>query len=422
MASTKKFIGYLLAAFALMVLSVVNVSAIPFGTIQGVEVSGVDAVTNGVTSSVDITAFASQTIPVKVIFLATEDAEDVRVKVWISGEREFATVSERFDVIKGKTYSRTISVQIPSNLKDELDESLNLNVVVENRNDGTADEELVSLTLQRASYVLEILDANMADSVNAGELLPIDVVIKNIGRQFADDTFVRVSIPALKIEDRAYFSDLAPVDNPILESGDLREVLENENDAAERRLFLRIPSNVPAGVYVVEIEAFNQDSITSVSRKLVISGAEESSMVVAPVHSKSLKAGQTSQYDLVLVNSGTQLRVFELVIESPNGLNVAVSEPVIALAAGTSRTVKLDVSADKAADYEFAVNIHSGTQLVKRESFTANVQGASATAAASPTVLLTVVLAVIFIVLLIVLIVLLTRKPEKSEETGESYY
>ena len=418
MASTKKFIGYLLAAFALMVLSVVNVSAIPFGTIQSVEVSGVEGLPEG---SVDITAFASQTIPVKVIFLATEDAEDVRVKVWISGEREVATVSERFDVIALKTYSRTISVQIPSNLKDKLDESLNLNVVVENRNDGTADEKAVSLTLQRASYVLEILDANMAETVNAGELLPIDVVIKNIGRQFADDTFVRVSIPALKIEDRAYFSDIAPVDNPILESGDLREVLENENDAAERRLFLRIPSNVPAGVYVVEIEAYNQDSITSVSKKLVISGAEESSMIVVPVHSKSLKTGETGQYDLVLVNSGTQLRVFELVIESPNGLNVAVSEPVIALAAGTSKTVKLDVSADKAADYEFAVNVHSGTQLVKRESFTANVQGASATAA-SPTVLLTVVLAVIFIVLLIVLIVLLTRKPEKSEETGESYY
>jgi len=40
----------------------------------------------------------------------------------------------------------------------------------------------------------------------------------------------------------------------------------------------------------------------------------------------------------------------------------------------------------------------------------------------SPIVALTVILAIIFVVLLVVLIVLMGKKPEKSEEFGESYY
>jgi preprotein translocase subunit SecG len=42
--------------------------------------------------------------------------------------------------------------------------------------------------------------------------------------------------------------------------------------------------------------------------------------------------------------------------------------------------------------------------------------------AVNPIVVLTVVLAIIFLVLLVVLIVLIGRKPQKSEEYGESYY
>ena len=41
---------------------------------------------------------------------------------------------------------------------------------------------------------------------------------------------------------------------------------------------------------------------------------------------------------------------------------------------------------------------------------------------ASPIVILTIILAIIFLVLLVVLIVLVTKKPEKAEEFGESYY
>ena len=108
---------------------------------------------------------------------------------------------------------------------------------------------------------------------------------------------------------------------------------------------------------------------------------------------------------------------------SSSGLNVEVSEPVVAVPAGTSKTVKIMASAEKAGKYDFAVNVHSEGELVKEEKFTLDTEGSNARATAgNATVLLTVILAIVFVVLLVVLIVLLTRKPEKSEELGESYY
>lgn len=413
MASTK-FLVSCIAILALAILSIVNVSA-SFGEITGLEVNEID-----VLETQPIVAFAGETLPVRVIFEAFEDAEDVRVKAWISGQREFATVTERIDVIEGNTYSRLLSIKVPATLDEEdLDEPLQLVVSLENK-EGEADQVIVDFTLQRESYVVEILDVDMAGEVTAGDVLALDVVLKNRGRHFSEDTFVVAKIPALQIEDRAYFGDLATMDEPILDDG---RQLRNEQDSAERRLFLRIPSDAPAGVYVVEIEEFSDDSSTVVTRKVAIKGAEASAMVIAPVHSKSFNVGEKAQYSVVLVNSGNRLALFELVVEPSSGLNVDVSEPIVVVPAGSSKTVILEATADKAGNYNFAVNVHSGSELIKQESFTANVQGkATAVDTTNPTVLLTVVLAVIFVVLLIVLIVLLTRKPEKSEEVGESYY
>ena len=408
--TSKKLWVFILALVAFAVFAIANVSAM-YGSIKSLEVKDVDALE----TSILVTVSPGESVPVRIEFLATGNAEDVRVKAWISGGSEFAAVTERFDVIANKTYNKVLSVTVPRTLDEEdLDEEIELIVLVENQNIGEADKETVKLNLQRESYVVEVLDADMTNEVSAGEVLPIDVVIKNRGRHFAEDTFVIARISALQIEDRAYFGDLSPRDqsNP------------DKEDSVERRLFLRIPSNAQPGIYNVEIESFNDDSTASVIKKVAIKGVETITTVVAPVHSKSFKAGETAEYNLVLVNAGNRVRVYELVIETPNGLDLDVSEPVVAVPAGTSKLVTFKAKAEKLGTYNFVVNVHSGAELVSKESFTAKVEenGGITAAGPSPTVLLTVVLAIVFVVLLIVLIVLLTRKPEKTEETGEGYY
>ena len=81
------------------------------------------------------------------------------------------------------------------------------------------------------------------------------------------------------------------------------------------------------------------------------------------------------------------------------------------------------VKANREGTFNFAVSANSD-EFSEIATYTATVQGKSIASAAtnSNIVVITIVLAIIFVVLLVILIVLLTRKPEKSEEFGESYY
>jgi len=405
MTSTRQMLAFV-AVLAFAILSIAHVSA--FGSFTSIEVNGIEAVG----SNPSVAVFAGQTIPVRVIFKATQNAEDVRVKAWVSGDKDVAISSERFDVLANQTYTRYISLNVPFDLNDELDEPLMLEVSIESKNDGVAAQHDIALNVQRESYLVEVLDADMPLTAKAGEIVPVDIVLKNRGRKFADDTFVKVMIPALGVEERAYFGDLSALD----------QSHPDKEDAVERRIYVRIPAAAAAGVYAVDIDAFNSDSSTSVSKKIAISAVSDESRVLSAVKSKSFAAGAKGTYSMTLVNAGDKVKVYELVVDTEDGLTVDVDEQIVALPAGTSKTVKMTAMAEKAGSYRFTVIVHSDNQVVKSETFTATVEGNKAISGTNTTVLLTVVLAIVFVVLLVVLIVLLTRKPAKNEEFGESYY
>lgn len=397
----------LAAIFVLAILVTQNASA--FASIDDVEVNGVDAL-NG---AVNIGAFSGDSLPVRVTFTATADAQDARIKIWLAGEKDNAVSSERFDVLNGSTYSRLVSVAIPVNV-DYPSEEFQLEIQIENRNDGAPASAYteVQVTAQRESYTLEVLDVNLGTKAVSGEAMPVDIVLKNRGSHLAEDTFVKVRIPALGVEQRAYFGDLSATDQSD----------PDKEDAVERRMFVNIPKSAPAGVYTVEVEAYNADSDETVSKKIAIVGASEDTSVVSTAQSKTFAAGETKQYSITLVNSGNRIRVYELVPEVSDNLNVEMDESIVAVNAGTSKTVKINVVADKAGEQSFAVNVYSDGELVNKQTFSANVQGSTGFKGGSTTLVLTVVLAIIFVVLLVVLIVLLTRKPEKTDELGENYY
>jgi len=404
----QKTLVSLVAIFALAISLIASVSA--SGSISSVEVSGVDALT----STNDIAVFAGQTLPVRILFSSDTNASDVRVKAWISGEQEYAVSTEKFDMVAGKAYSRLVSVQVPSNV--DPSEDLELKVLVESRSSGEIAERTINLSAQRESYEVELLDVDMASEVKTGTSLPIDIVLKNRGYHFAEDTFVKVRIPALGIEKKAYFGDLSPVD----------QINPDKEDTAEKRIVLSIPSNAPTGLYLVELTVYNADSSSVMTKKVsIVGGANENSIFVTSANSKTFAVGTKAGYSMTLVNSGDKIRVYELVAEAPNALTVSLDESTVIVPAGTSKTVNFGVVASKEGEYNFAINAYSDNELTKSNSFLANVDNKSAKAgsAGNATLVLTIVLAIIFIVLLVVLIVLLTRKPEnKVEEFGESYY
>jgi hypothetical protein len=393
----------LVAILAVVIVSIASVSAL--GAISSIEVKGVEAL-NGA----NIAVATGETVPVQVVFNTSNDAQDVRVKAWILGEQGYSASTDRFDVIANHTYTQTVNVQMPS--KTDPSEQFTLEVQIEDQN-GIVDTREVSLGAQRDSYNVEVLDVNMDSQVKAGANLPLDIILKNVGSHIADDAFVVVRIPTLGVENKAYFGDLSPVDQTDLDNG--------YSDVSEKRINVAIPASAATGVYAVEIEAYNGDFDSKISRKVAVVGTAEDTVVLSSVASKTIAANKAEEFTMTMVNTGDKVKIYNLVFEAQNGLTFNVDEPVVVIPAGTSKTVKFDVTASKAGTYNFAANVYSDGQFVKKVDFSANAENKT-DFAGNTTVLLTVILAIVFVVLLVVLIVLLTRKPEKTEEFGESYY
>ena len=146
-------------------------------------------------------------------------------------------------------------------------------------------------------------------------------------------------------------------------------------------------------------------------------GARRDSMVISSSPEKTFSTNEDEEYTLTIVNKGSDVRVFELSIVAPTDLDLSISEPVVVVPAGSSRTVKLTANSKVEGKYTFTVNVNSDKQVIDSKTFKANVKAGTGTAktgtGVNTTVLLTVILAIVFVVLLVVLILLVTRKPER---------
>ncbi len=356
-------------------------------------------------------------VPVRVTFKASTDESDVKVKVSMEGYRDDVSAStSRFDIEDNNIYTKLLSLKLPSD-SSELSEEYTLYVEIVSKDERTEKEYTISI--QRESYTIEVLTTDYSSRVSAGDIVPVSVVVKNNGYDRLDDVYVKVSIPALAIFSRGYVGDMVPTEDCVLYEDDDNIVVSNcdddDEDSMEEIVFLKIPESAKSGVYEMEIEAYNRDAETVVT-KLISIGDSTSTMVLAAAKNKDLNAGETVTYDLVIVNSADSIRVFN--IESVSGSVLSVSVPsVVTVGPDSSETVAIAVTAaDDAAigTYTFSVGVN-GEQTV----FGANVVGESVS---TSVVALTVVLVIIFVVLLAVLVVLLTRKEKPIDEVETSYY
>jgi len=358
---------------------------------------------SGVTMAGDVAA----TVPVRVVFDAIKDVSDVKVKVYMEGYRDdIYAASSRFDVVKGVTYNKLLSLTLPSDVNKQS-EGYTLYVEIVNKNDRTIEEYVVSV--QRESYVYDVLSVDYDSKVSAGETVPVTVVVKNVGYNRMDDTYVVVSIPELDVSSRAYVGDLVAT-----ESCDDNSC-EEEEDSLYRTVYVDIPDNAVKGVYALEVKAYNDDA-EYVTTDLISVDSSAATAVLASVKSQDFNAGETAKYDLIIVNSGDDVRVFNLNSISGDDLSVSVPSIVI-VAPDSSETVKVEVAADSDAEigtYTFSVDV-DGESIV----FGANIVGKNSSAFVTA---LIVALAIVLVVLLVVLVVLLTKKDKAAEEVETSYY
>lgn len=363
-----------------------------------VSVKGVDSVNNQ-TIAID----AGDSLSIKAIFTADENASDVRVKAFIAGYRnEISDVTERFDIISNGVYTKFLTLSVPTDI--DLSEDSTLFVRLESKTERV--ERAFNLRLQRISYNLEVLSIETDKKAVAGETLPVSVVVKNRGRNKLEDIYVIARIPQLGVEQKIYVGDLRTED-----SGDDRE------DAVEAKVILRIPSDAKSGVYAIEAEVYNAEARVGAKRNIAVESAGFE-QIISGATTRSIKAGETAEFDVVIVNPENQIGVYEVVPDSISSLGIRVTESVVTVPAQGSKVVKVVVTGKDAGSFVFGVNVEKNSEIVKRIQFTTIVESGSA---GNSIAVLTVVLVIVFVVLLVILVVLLTRKPQ-LDELKESYY
>ena len=401
----KKSLAFSLVAIASVLFLVATVSAGPIADVIDVEVEGIDPYSN------TVAVVAGERIIIEVEFKALENDTDVTVEAELEGEKIDAdAITRPFDVEQGSRYTKLLILTVPYELRDEVSDTLDLNIEIDGQ-DHKTELAQVSLKVQRPSYNADIKSISVSQTAEAGESLPVDIVLKNRGYNDLDDLFVTARIVELGVEKTAYFGDLVAIEVDSDHDDD-------DKDTVSGRIYLKIPFDSEAGIYTVEVSVSNEDTDSTAMKQIVIEN-DFANTVIATSSSKTVAAGESAIYDLLIINPTDKLRVYRVVTESSADIASSTESAVVVIPAGSSKAVKVSATANTDGNYNFNVNIFSGENIAETVTLTMNVQGKSAS---NPIVLLTVILAIVFLVLLVVLIVLLGKKPSESEEFGESYY
>jgi hypothetical protein len=373
-------VSFLLIASVLLLTA--TASATEIVNSSEVKVNDIEAYNN------EISVVAGEEITVKVTFKANISTSDVKLKAKLEGdEKDSVATTSVFDVVEGKTYTKTLTLEVPEDFNDEdLNNELSLDLKLWNSDDETEFGE-ITLNIQREPYKLAIKSV-ITSTAEAGKTMPIDLVLKNIGYNDVDDVYVIVSIPELGISKSGYFGEIVTGYSESLPNAE-----DDEEDTVNGKLTLDIPPYVKSGVYTINVTVKTEDLESDTTREITVYNR---------IPDVAIKSGN----DLILLNPTDRLTVYVV--------KYLANEEVVVVPADSSKSISIHPSLEG-----FDVTVYSGTELLSTVKFSGSSETNDLT---SPGFVITIVLAVIFLVLLVVLIILLTKKPQKAEEFGESYY
>jgi preprotein translocase subunit SecG len=388
------WVSFLVIASVLVLMSFASADV----NVYSVKVNSLETI-----NSSSVSVLAGNSVPLAISFTANSNESNVYLRAEFQGTNGDVQ-NEVFvgDVETGQTYIESLNLAVPSNIGYIQSDNLNLVITVWNGN--FQNQKTVTLREQRQSYNVGVMSLSTVDTANAGSLLPVNVVLKNIGYNELSDLYVTVSVPALGLQRTAYFGDLTnPTNN-------------NINDTTSGTVYLQLPSNATPGTYTVQAEIRNSYLDTIATSTFNINN-EFQSNVIADNSQQTSGVGQDVTYNLEIVNPTSNINVYQIVPQTTSGLTIS-SDSIVTVPAGLSRTVSLIAKANSAGNYNMSVSVISNGQITGNVNLGLNAEGG----ASNPVVILTIVLAIIFVVLLVVLLVLVTKKPKKQEGFGESYY
>jgi hypothetical protein len=363
------------------------------------------------------------TLSIRVLFQTTawlEPPQEVKIKAWIDGYRKsIEAETERFDIIGGRTYAKSLFLYLPN----DMDEGIyTLHVMITgNVQPGGESYKKFTIQVQRSNYRLQILSVDLAlpASIKAGENLVGTAVVKNRGSHKLEDVYVIAEIPELKMTKRIYVGDLYPKDYND----------NTERDTKSVAIVFSIPTETTSGIYTLKVKAYNEDAQAEASENFEVIGKKteketpQISLVVSET-SKKVKAGDTIDYELTIVNTNEPLTLQLKAIGTEGWAKARFDKPIITLQKNGVERVKLTLEVEKDAlegSHIFSVQLLKDNEVVLAKNLIAEVERKEEISNVWVWVVIGI-LALIALALLITLIVILVKKREEVEEKPEEIY
>ncbi|MBU1246314.1 MAG: hypothetical protein KKH88_02735 [Nanoarchaeota archaeon] len=375
-----------------------------------------------------------ETITIEVWLKSTNASDDLRLKAWIGGYEhdDIEVKSDSFDMPAGVTMKKTLRLTLPDDMESADEADYNLHVEMYN------DEEefefpSIHLYIDEGKHNLRLQDVIFTPglSLEAGDLFFTVVRVENMGYEKEEDIMVKMSIPELGLSTRTYIEELGTVEN---------DEDDDESSMSSDELFLRIPSNVKAGIYEVLIEVqYNRGhDVLEESYSLVVDGgvaySDKEVSITVDTESQEVSQGAGAVYKVMFANIGSSKVDYILGVSGVESWGTFRVDPAkITLDEGETAEMFVYVTAKEGADlgeHNFVVNVKANGQNVKSFSLTADVvkdvNGWSQVRRG-----LEIGFAVLLIILVILGIVLAARKlggngnesmEEPTIEEGQTYY
>ena len=354
-----------------------------------------------------------ETLNFDLRFVAAESVTDARILIMIDGyeHTNLLTSTDIFDAVKGKTYVKSLSIALPSDMTNERDYVVR--VIGANGVSGISYKEL-DLFVDTQRERVDVLDLVMTPSngVEAGQNLIANVRLKNMGQQDQDSVKVTISVPALGMSESSYVSNLN--ERSIMTSDDM---------------LLFVPETAVAGTYETIVTLTYNDGYTESSEKYslnVLAAREvaEDNLLVSFKNNVDLSVGST--IEVVVANPNSKSMPISLVPVENAWSNVEVSPTLAMVQGGASTTFVVTVSPKNGAQGEKDIAL-----VVKEGSNTVNEFVINGFVSESDSdidwlnVGLVVLLIIAIVVLLSLVVSIAKRRNDKEDDelsSNEEYY
>lgn len=354
-----------------------------------------------------------QTLDVRLVFTATENFDNARLNVFIEGYEHSSIMdsTEIFSVISGKTYVKTLSVNLPADMR--FGQDYKLRITGANDLSGLTYKDL-DLYVDTQRNRIDVLDLVMTPSsgVEPGQNVIASVRMQNRGQKSQDSVRVSVSIPELNIVESSYVSNL------------------NTNQAVTSDdMLLLIPQTAKAGQYSAVVTLAYNDGYTATSEEFTLNVlsprvVQEQNLLVSFGNNVDLVAGESTSFEVVVANPNSVAKPISLAPVGVAWANVEVSPSLAMVGAGSDAkfTVTVTPKDSVVGENSFNLAVKEGTNVVSDLSVNTYVEGSSDDLNLTNIVLIALLILAIIILLVLVMTIARRRKDTEEETSSEEYY